>query len=88
MKTLNLELTTFSGSLFLGLKVIISGKFEELVLKLLHEREKSLARLHVWWLSITTELNSGNSELYQLCSDGKRPKSSLTFMGLTKGKCA
>ena len=57
-----LELTTFNGCLLLGLKVVIPAKFQEPVLKLFHEghpgmtRMKSLARLHVWWPSITTDI--------------------------------
>jgi len=53
------ELTTFNGCLLLGLKVVVPNKrFQESVLKLLHEGNpgmtpmKSLARLHVWWPSL------------------------------------
>ena len=57
-----LELTTFSGCLLLGLRVVVPAQFQEAVLKLLHEghpgmtRMKSLARLHVWWPLITTDI--------------------------------
>ena len=57
-----LELTTINGCLLLGLKVVVPKKFQEPVLKLLHEghpgmtRMKSLARLHVWWSSITADI--------------------------------
>ena len=57
-----LELTTFNGCLLLGLRVVVPAQFQEPVLKLLHKehpgmtRMKSLARLHVWWPSITTDI--------------------------------
>ena len=59
-----LELTTFNGCLLLGLKVVVPKKFQDSVLKLLHKghpgmtRMKSLARLHVWWPSITTDIET------------------------------
>ena len=57
-----LQLTTFKGCLLLGLRVVVPAEFQETVLKLLHEGHpgmthmKSLARLHVWWPSITTDI--------------------------------
>ena len=56
------DLTVFNGCLLLGLKVVIPQKYQQAMLELLHEghpgmtRMKSLARLHVWWPSIISDI--------------------------------
>ena len=67
------DFTVFKGCLLLGLKVVIPQKYQQAVLELLHEghlgmTRMKLARLHVWWPSIISDI-----ELYKLCCGGEGP---------------
>ena len=65
------NLSTFNGCLLLGLRVVIPKKYYSSVLSLLHEGHpgitcmKSLARLHVWWPTINTDIE----QTVQSCSN-------------------
>ena len=56
------DLTVFNGGLLLGLTVVIPQKYQQAMLELLHEGHpgmtcmKSLARLHVWWPLIISDI--------------------------------
>ena len=58
------ELTVEEGCLLRGTRVVIPAKYQESVIAELHlnrpgiVRMKALARLHVWWPTLDTELNS------------------------------
>ena len=73
------NLSTFKGCLLLGLRVIIPKKYHPSVLKLLHgghpgiTRMKSLARLHVWWPTIDTDIQQTVQSCYNCQETARDP---------------
>ena len=58
------EFTTEQGCLLRGIRVVIPGKFQARLLDELHEnhpgivRMKSLARMHMWWSTLDTDIEN------------------------------
>ena len=58
------EFTTEEGCLLRGIRVVIPSKFQDSLLDELHENHpgivkmRSLARMHIWWLRIETDIES------------------------------
>ena len=58
------EFTTEEGCLLRGIRVVIPAKFQDVMLDELHENHpgivkmRSLARIHMWWLNIETDIET------------------------------
>ena len=85
-----LQLTTHNGCLIWDLRVVIPSQYQKSILELLHEghpgmcRMKSLARLHVWWPSVDTDIESHVKSCVNCAETAKDPTiGTITSMGFS-----
>ena len=76
-----LQLSIQDGCILCGLKVVIPSLMRKRVLSEIHEghigmvRMKSLARIHVWWPSINSEIETCVSECHECQTNSRNPTS-------------